>query len=137
MIMQGANLPPTVTLKVLTPRVQPNKPFKAELVVKFGEGLHGYQNPPSDTFEIPVTVKLKSGDAKLVKISYPKGADMKMVGDTKPTKVYSGSVTIPLSFVAGKKPGALVLSFNYQQCTDANCFPPSSVDAKADLTAHK
>jgi hypothetical protein len=136
--LQGDNVPPVVSLKLVTPHVTANKAFTANLVVKFADGLHGYQNPPSDQFEIPVTVKLKSGEAKLIKIGYPKGADMTMPGDTKPTKVYSGSITIPLSFKAGKHLGPVVVTLNYQQCTGANCFPPSAVDAKADLSApHK
>jgi len=136
LLMQGPNVPPVASVKLVTSHVAAGKPFTANLVVKFADGLHGYQNPPSDQFEIPVKISLKSGDAKLVKVAYPKGTDMTMSGDTKPTKVYSGTVVFPLSFKAGKKLGPLVVSVNYQQCTDANCFPPSEVDAKFD-PSHK
>ena len=131
-LLQTDNTPPTAAL-TLPKSVKAGQTVTAQLAVGFASGLHGYQNPPSDSFEIPVTVKLKSGDAKVVKIAYPKGADMTMPGDTKPTKVYSGTVTIPLKIKVGKKGGPLVIEVDYQQCTEANCFPPASVTAKGTL----
>jgi hypothetical protein len=133
---QPGNVPPTVKLS-LPPKVVSHAAFDAKLTVTFSAGLHGYQNPPSDQYSIPVVVKLLKGDAKLVKVEYPKGADLLMAGESKPAKVYSGSVTIPVHLVAGTKTGDLVFSVDYQQCTESNCFPPSAVQAKGTLHVAK
>ncbi|HWD39646.1 MAG TPA: protein-disulfide reductase DsbD domain-containing protein [Fimbriimonas sp.] len=134
---QGSNVPPTVTIAGPKAAVAPNHLVKVTVKLKFADGLHGYQNPPSDQYEQPVTVKLKSGPVKLVSVAYPKGKDMKMAGADKPTKVYSGDVSIPVTLKTSAKSGTVVLSVNYQQCTMAACFPPSAVDAKVDLKVGK
>jgi hypothetical protein len=132
---QAENVAPTASL-VLPAKVVAGKAFTAQVKLKFAEGLHGYQNPPSDPSNIPVVVKLKSGSAKLVSVSYPKGVTMSMAG-SPPLKVYSGAITINVSFKAGSKSGPLVLNVDYQQCTEATCFPPSTVVVKGTLTVKK
>jgi hypothetical protein len=131
-VMQG-QAPVPVTSLTVPKSIAPHARFTATLTVKFADGLHGYQNPPSDPNFIPVTVKLSKGDAKLVSIGYPKGTDMTMQGDTKPTKVYSGNIVIHLKLQAGTKSGPIVVAVGYQQCNESMCYPPSSVDAKATL----
>jgi|SRR5579862_1592179 len=133
---QAANTPPTAVLS-LPKQVASHATFDAKLALTFAPGLHGYQNPPSDQFEIPVTVKLVKGDARLVSVKYPKGTDMTMAGDSKPTRVYTGTVPILVHLTAGTKGGELVLQVDYQQCNEASCYPPAQVRAKANLAVGK
>jgi hypothetical protein len=71
---------PKVSLSATSPKVYAGKPFKAILTVTFAEGLHGYQNPPTDPTLIPVTVKLADKIFKLVTVSYPKGVPASVGG---------------------------------------------------------
>jgi hypothetical protein len=130
--LQTENTAPVVSLSV-PKSVAAHAKFEAKLTVTFADGLHGYQNPASDPNLIPVVVKLSKGDVKLVSVAYPKGKDMTMEGDSKPTKVYSGTIVIPVKMVAGSKSGDFVMALDYQQCNTSSCFPPSSVQAKATL----
>lgn len=130
---QGSNVPPKATLVLPTKPVVAGKPFKASLKLVFADGLHGYQNPPSDPLNIPVAVSLKSGGFKLVSVSYPKGVAF----GSPPVKVYSGAVTIDLNLKAGAKSGPIVVQVNYQQCNESSCYPPDTVTAKATVTVAK
>jgi len=130
---------PKATLAVSSPKVTVGKSFTAVLTVTFAEGLHGYQNPPTDPTLIPVTVKLSDGTFKLVKVAYPKGVPASVGGESKPVAVYEGTVKIPITLIAPKKPGkvALNVSFGYQQCNSAACFPPGTVAAKVSVNVVK
>lgn len=127
---------PKASLAVVSIKPQPNSKVKATLTLTFGEGLHAYQNPPSEDYMIPVTVKSSSGDVKLVKVSYPVGKDEIVGGETKPVKVYEGTIKIPITLQAPGKAGSypVSLSIQYQQCTSNNCFPPKTVTATSKLT---
>src|SRR5579872_2801579 len=70
------------------------KTFKATLTVTFSEGLHGYQNPPSDPDLIPVVIKAGDKIFAVVKVEYPKGESVTMAGESKPVAVYSGTIKI-------------------------------------------
>jgi DsbC/DsbD-like thiol-disulfide interchange protein len=130
------NTPPVVTAQVPA-HVAPHAAFQAKLQIKFAEGLHAYQNPPSDPYTIPVKISVKGSVAKLVKVSYPKGTPMALGGDPKPAMVYSGVITVPIKLTAGTKSGNLVFQVDYQQCNSGSCFPPASVTAKAALHVAK
>ena len=134
---QEGNVAPKVEFKLDKTVVAANKPVTGTVTITFATGLHGYQNPPADKFQIPITIKLKSGATKLVKVVYPKGIPMKMEGDEKPSMVYEGTIKIPVTIQSGTKSGAVVITFNYQQCTSSNCFPPSAVEAKTNLAIGK
>lgn len=135
-IGQAANLPPTAELILPKTPVKSGKPFQATLKLKFSPGLHGYQNPPSDEFEIPVAVKVKSPSYKLVSVSYPKGVAMSMAG-APAVKVYSGTVNIGLTLKKSGKTGPLLLDIHYQQCTESSCFPPADLTVKAAVPVAK
>lgn len=129
-----SNVPPKVSLKFATGKAQPSTPIKGTLTVTFADGLHGYQNPPSEKFMIPVTVT-SNGGVKLVRAAYPKGVSATVGGSTTPVKVYEGTIQIPVVLLAPAKPGAYTanLSLKYQQCTENTCFPPSTVAATGKL----
>ena len=130
------DVPPAASLAVASAKSQPGSKVKATLTLTFGDGLHAYQNPPSEDYMIPVTVKSSSTDVKLVKVAYPVGKDEIVGGETKPVKVYEGTIKIPITLQAPDKAGSydVSLSIQYQQCTNNNCYPPKSVTTASKLT---
>src|SRR5947209_4781738 len=80
---------PRASLGIVSVKPKPGSKVKAMLTLTFGEGLHAYQNPPSEDYMIPVTVKSSSSSGvSLVKVAYPVGRDEIVGGETKPVKVY-------------------------------------------------
>jgi len=128
------NTPPTVSLSLSQKAVKPGEPVKGTVSVTFAPGLHGYQNPPTQDYMIPVRVESASKDVKLAKVNYPPGQVKEAGGEE--AAVYDGTIQIPVTLEVPKKPGPLkiTLKVHYQQCTDVTCFPPSSVEATANIT---
>jgi DsbC/DsbD-like thiol-disulfide interchange protein len=131
--------PPVVSLKVAIPKVMAGKAFQAVVTITFPEGLHGYQNPPTDPSLIPITVTAADRTCTVLKVSYPKGVPTQVGGESKPINVYQGTVKIPVSIQAPAKLGkALVkLSIGYQECNAQSCFPPGTATAEATVTVIK
>lgn len=131
--------PPKVQLKLDKPTAVAGSLVKGTVIVTFERGLHGYQNPQKNPSLIPVAVVAADKTTKLGKVVYPKGIDMRVPGEDEPVKVYEGTIRIPVQFTAPDKAGktTLKIKLNYQQCTDSNCFPPSSVTASASLDVTK
>ncbi|MCW5940725.1 MAG: thioredoxin family protein [Fimbriimonadaceae bacterium] len=131
------NVPPTVTVKLDKPTVSAGKAFQGTATVTFGPGLHGYQNPPSQDYMIPVSLTLANKEFKLAKVAYPKGVVKSVAGDQ--AAVYDGTIAIAFQGTAPTKVGKFKLKFElgYQQCTDENCFPPGSVTAEVPFTVVK
>jgi DsbC/DsbD-like thiol-disulfide interchange protein len=123
-------------LKFAKPSVAAGGLIDGTITLTFASGLHGYQNPPDNQYEIPVEVKISEVGFSLVKAAYPKGTDFSMAGETKPTKVYQGRITIPIKVRAAKKPANynVNLRIEYQECNAISCFPPSALIVKAPLT---
>lgn len=131
--------PPKATLTFDKTSAAAGSVVKGTLTLTFAEGLHGYQNPPSDEFQIPVVVKVVENGFKLVKAYYPKGTDFTMAGEPKPAKVYQGTIKIPIEVQASTKPANynVNVAINYQECNESSCFPPGTVTAKATLAVTK
>ena len=130
---------PKVTITVPKSSVVAGKPIQATLIVTFADGLHGYQNPPTDPTLIPVVVSSADKIFKVVKVTYPKGTPAKVGGESTPVNVYAGTIKIPVTLLAPVKLGKTTLSlkFDYQQCNEQACFPPSSIVSKFSLTVVK
>jgi DsbC/DsbD-like thiol-disulfide interchange protein len=127
------NIPPTV--KVTLPKtVVSGKSVKGTIKVKFAEGLHGYQNPPTRDWMVPVTVSTSTKGAVLAKLNYPKGIMKESAGDR--VAVYEGEVTIPFELKVTGKKGNMPITFNvrYQQCNETGCYAPTTVSAKTTIT---
>ncbi len=109
------------------------------LTVQFVEGYHGYQNPPSDEYQLPVKVTGMKGPVRVIKVAYPAGVDFKMEGEKKASKVYSGKVAFPVTLKAPAKAGIykLELKLEAQQCTDRECYPPVTVSHWVTVTVKK
>lgn len=132
------NMAPTV--KVILPKTaKPGEKIKATVEVTFGDGLHGYQNPPSGEYQIPVKLTLETKGLKLDPIKYPKGEMLSIGGDPTPAAVYEGKIKIPVVITLPKKAGVteLKFTFSYQQCNDSSCFPPAKVSAIGKLLIKK
>lgn len=129
--------PPKVQLKLDKPSAAAGSVVKGTVIVTFEKGLHGYQNPPSDPSMIPIEVVAGDKTTKILKVEYPKGVDL--AGSSEPVKVYEGTIKIPVQLKAPDKTGkaTLKIKLNYQQCTETNCFAPSSVTASATLDVTK
>ena len=138
-VVAQSNPAPTLTLKLASQAAAAGKPLQATLTVTFAEGLHGYQNPPTDPTLIPVVVKLADKTFSLVSVKYPKGTPAKVGGEDKPINVYQGTIQIPITLKAPAKLGktTLKVSFDYQQCNETACFPPGSVSAEASVVVLK
>lgn len=127
----------TASVKVDKPSVSAGATFTAHVSVTFPDGYHAYQNPPTESFEIPVKVELAGGSKfKLVKVQYPKGTPMKVAGDDKPSNVYTDTISIPVTLKSPAKAGAASfgLKVSYQQCNDQACLPPDTLDLTAKVT---
>jgi len=131
-----ANTPPKASL-VLTgsAKAKPGSLISGTVTVTFAPGLHAYQNPPTESYMIPVTIKAGGGAVVLKSVKYPKGTDEIVGGSTTPVKTYSNAIHIGVMVVAPKKPGSypVSLTVGYQQCNANNCFAPSTVPVSAKL----
>ncbi|MCB8933463.1 MAG: thioredoxin family protein [Fimbriimonadaceae bacterium] len=131
--LAGAQDAPKVELKLSKAKAAPGAEVKGTVVITFAPGLHGYQNPPSQDYQLPVVVK---GDAGTVfsSVKYPAGHDEEVGGER--AKVYSGRTEVQVVFKAPAKVGAAKVSVavDYQQCDANNCFAPGTVKASAPFT---
>lgn len=102
------------------------------VAVTFAPHMHGYQNPPSEDWMIPVRVAVTSPKVELSKVSYPKGQLKEIGGIDTPAFVYDGAIQIPVEFKlpSGSGKREIAIDFHYQQCDENNCFPPDVVSAK-------
>ncbi|HWA83271.1 MAG TPA: protein-disulfide reductase DsbD domain-containing protein [Fimbriimonadaceae bacterium] len=128
------------TVKVVLPKTaKPGATVSGTIELSFADGLHGYQNPPTDEYQIPVKVSVDTKGFTLKKVTYPKGVMKSIGGDPKPCGVYEGTVKIPIVVTIPAKAGAAEVKFvvSYQQCNDASCFPPAKVTGIAKLQIKK
>lgn len=127
---------PTVTLE-LPKSAAPNSEVKAKVKVVIPDGWHAYQNPPSKDYQIPLTIEAGDKTLKSLKVSYPEGVETMAAGEL--SKVYNGTVTIPISFKAGPKAGTQTvrIKVGFQLCDQGSCQPPSSAVVTAKLTLAK
>lgn len=125
--------PPQVEIKLATTKAKAGSEVKAMVVITFAPGLHGYQNPPSADYQIPVTVKGEAGTV-LSSVKYPSGHEEEVGGET--ARVYSGRTEVAVVVKAPSKPGPAKVSVavDYQQCDAQNCFAPGTSRASASLT---
>lgn len=126
--------PPKISLTTPT-EVRPGQLVTVFVKVAFADGLHGYQNPPSESYMIPVTVNAGKS-LKSISVLYPKGHAAKIGGSPVEVMTYSGDIVIKVSFRAPSKTGAHSFDLNvgYQQCNDDSCFPPGSAALNGKFT---
>ncbi len=126
------------TLKVTIPATaKPGETVKGTVTVTFADGWHGYQNPPSDPYQNPVTVTVDTKGFKLKKATYPKGVVKEMSGAK--TAVYEGQISIPVEITVPKQVGKtkVTITVSFQQCNEGTCLPPSAAALKTDITIAK
>jgi len=137
--LASAQMNTAPTVKVTFPKdAKAGSQVKGTVEVTFSDGLHGYQNPPSEEFQIPVTVVVDTKGYKL-KVTYPKGAMKVIGGDTKPAAVYEGTIKIPVTLTVPKSgaAGEVKITVKYQQCNDQACFPPDGVSSTVKIHVKK
>ncbi len=123
---------PRVEVRLDAKSAKPSAEVKGTVVITFAPGLHGYQNPPSKDYQMPVVVKAGAGTT-IVRVKYPAGHEEEVGGET--AKVYSGRTEVPVTFKAPSKPGKATFSaiVEYQQCNASNCFAPDKVTSSVAL----
>jgi thiol:disulfide interchange protein DsbD len=117
--------------------VQAGSDVNVAVKVTVNPSWHINSNKPNDEFLIPSKLSVVSKEKiKLVKVSYPKGEEIKLDISDKPLSVYEGEVTLDalLQVPAEVKPGTykVVVMFEYQACNNKTCMPPN--DASDTLT---
>ena len=77
---------------------------------------------------IPTAVKFSSSEAKITKISYPKGKNKKFDFSEEPINVYEGKTTVKFNFTVPKtlksKTVKIRAVVSYQACTNEVCYQP-------------
>lgn len=134
---QPGNTPPTAKLQLPT-KVAPGSAVKGTVKVTIAQGLHAYQNPPSEAYMIPLVLEGATKGLTL-KVTYPKGVAEKVAGEDKPVPVYAGEIQIPFEFKAPAKTGAFKfdLKLKYQQCNNSGCFPPGEIMVSGTVNVKK
>lgn len=125
-------------VKIVVPaQAKAGSTVKGTLTMRFADGWHGYQNPPLDQYQNPVSVSLATKGWKLQKVAYPEGI-VKEVAGAK-AAVYEGEIKVPFEVVIPKKVGKSTLEFvvAFQQCNDSTCLPPGSVTIKLPINVTK
>jgi DsbC/DsbD-like thiol-disulfide interchange protein len=127
--------PPTAQLS-LPKSGKPGQKVKAIVKLTFAPGLHGYQNPPTKDYMIPVSIKSTVKDITC-KPSYPSGVVKDFAGES--AAVYEGTVEIPVMVTLPKKPGTvqIKLEVSYQQCNEQACYPPGTINLTGKISVKK
>ncbi len=127
---------PTVKIVLNQTSAVVGAPLSGKAIITFAEGLHAYQNPPSQDYQIPVVLSGGDEAVKVVKLKYPIGETHAVGGETEASFTYSGQIEIPFLVKASGKPGAssIKIKIRYQQCNDSTCFPPKTLTGSAGYT---
>lgn len=127
---------PTITVATGTGSFVSGGLARFDVKIGIKDGLHAYQNPPSQDYMIPLSIE--AGDDTTVEmVRYPKGTMAAVGGETEKAAVYEGDVVVPVYVRLGRSTGRLTvkLKVNIQQCTSANCFPPESKTIEFNVEA--
>lgn len=135
--VSSQNQAPEVTFKVNNVAGQAGTLQTGLVTITFAPGLHGYQNPPSEDYMIPVSISGSS--LENFKVKYPVGTPAAVGGETKLVMTYEGTVEFPVIFRVPTKPGKFEpeISVRYQLCNDQACFAPGNVKAKTTFSIEK
>jgi len=125
----AADIPPKLSLLSPTKAGVAGSRLQLTVTITFADGLHGYQNPPSEDWMIPVKVSLSGLGVKVNRITYPKGESLVVGGLDTPAMVYGGKTDIQVEFTLPNTvgPRRIPVRVEYQQCDDQNCYAPNSL----------
>lgn len=127
---------PQISVKWAKTSVAAGETVDGTVTFSMAPSFHVYQNPPTESWMIPITLSAGTEGFTLDQVRYPKGEDKIVGGLPDPAAVHSGTLTIPVrlrvSAAAGSHEPAIKVRF--QQCDDSNCYIPKTVEVKAPLT---
>lgn len=128
--------PPRVSVVTPQTAVKPGSKVTVTVRVVVPSGLHAYQNPPSDRFQIPLTVVVDGNEFRVGRITYPRGVPYQMKGADETSMVYMGTVNIPVEVTVPNRAGRfrMPITVRYQHCSDRTCYPPKQVKAEGWIT---
>jgi hypothetical protein len=103
----------------LEPGQGPRRRFVLELAIR--AGWHVAAQPAGPAWAVPLEVRAQSG--RLLEVSYPQGAPLRLVFSEEPLAVYAGQVRVEgeLELAEGTAPVVVVA---WQACDDVRCLPP-------------
>lgn len=124
---------PLIRFELETSKAAVAEKIRGTVVVTFAEGMHAYQNPPSQDYMIPLEITAGNDRTRLISVDYPRGIE-KMAGGEM-AAVYMGEVSIPVVVAATSGAGeqSLALTVSYQQCDDDQCFMPTDQQVTAAI----
>ena len=127
---------PTISVATGTGSFYSGGLARFDVKVSIKDGLHAYQNPPSQDYMIPLSIDAGE-DTAVEKVKYPRGIMATVGGETEKAAVYEGDVIVPVYVRLGRSTGRLTvkLKVNIQQCTESNCFPPESKTIEFNVEA--
>jgi DsbC/DsbD-like thiol-disulfide interchange protein len=131
----GQEVVPKATLTLDKATAVAGSVVSGKVTITFDSGLHGYQNPPTLDYQIPLKLEAQKGSL-IYTARFPKGVPFLMEGEKEPSMVYENTIEIPVWVKASATPGQrpVKLTVTYQQCNASSCFPPGSLDISAPLT---
>ena len=101
---------------------------KGTITLTIPKELHINSNQPTSEYMIPTAVKFSSNQAKITKISYPKGKNKKFDFSEVPINVYEGKAIIKFDFSVPKTLKTKIIKIraivSYQACTNEICYQP-------------
>jgi hypothetical protein len=108
--------------------VKPGSKNKGTITLSIPKELHINSNKPTTEYMIPTEIKFSSNQAKIIKISYPRGKNKKFDFSEEPINVYDGKTTIKFDFTVHKTLKGKIIKIrviaSYQACTNEVCYQP-------------
>ncbi len=132
----GQSRPPTLSVTAGQRTHYSGGLVRCDVKIGIQDGLHAYQNPPSQDYMIPL--EIEAGDGTTVEsVRYPKGTLATVGGESSPVAVYEGQITVPVFVRLGKGTGNVTvnLKLKIQQCNDQTCFPPETKELHVAVAA--
>lgn len=121
----------SVKVNLLTPNIQADGKFSAEVNVQINENWHINSNKPSDEFLIPTELRIEPSDEyKVSRIIYPEPTLKRLAFAEQPLAIFEGDFNIRLEGKILQTADSLVTvkgSLYYQGCNDQVCLPPTDL----------
>lgn len=129
----GSQKPPDpAALVTVAPKLEVRAPGEGalDLAVTLAPGWHVNSHTPSEEYLIATEARLDPAPGvRFGEAVYPDGKRMTFSFSASPLSVYDGTFTIslPVTWDAGKPEPALSGSIEFQACDDTRCLAPASV----------
>jgi len=121
----------SVRVNLLTPNIQNDGKFSAEVNVHISDNWHINSHKPNDEFLIPTELRIApSAEYKISRIIFPKPIIKRLAFSEQPLSIFEGDFGIQIEGKILKNADSSVTlkgSLYYQGCNDQVCLPPAEV----------